>query len=233
MTLYRDMHDAAIEADFTKNELKICFTLINQTLGYNRTAVILTNQELSRITKVRLDRLMPALEVVMQSGFFYRIEYPNKIYQFKVHTSFLSDKKDNFYKIPMSENEDADENGNQTHVFSNPDSGLPAQLLGSDPRTEPPRVRIMLQASLDEVRHYRIQTSTNMIVEFSVGTGNDIDDPAPPIAKVLEKPRPANHGRHSFIAPPAYGHDPSKPMKRPPRNIPKLPPKDERVEQEL
>lgn len=229
MTLYRDMHTAAIDADLTKNELKICFTLINQTLGYNRTAVILTNQELARITKIRLDRLMPSLEVVMRSGFFYRIEYPNKIYQFKVHTAFLSEKKKHFYHIPTSENDGADENGNQTHIYSNPDSALPPQLLGSDPRSEPPRVKIMLQASLDEVRHYRIQTSTNMIVEFSVETSDHIDDPAPPVAKMLEKPRLAsNNAGRSLIESSPFDQVAKTGVKRAPRNIPKLPPKDQR-----
>ena len=229
MTLYRDMHAAAIAADLTKNELKICFTLINQTLGYNRSSVILTNQELARVTKIRLDRLMPSLEVVMQNGFFYRIEYPNKVYQFKVHTAFLAEKKQSFYTIPLSEKDGADEDGNQTHIYSNPDSSIGHQRLGSDRRTEPPRVKIMLQASLDEVRHYKIQTSENMIVEFSVETPDCTDEFAPPVAKMLEKPIPANSTGRSLIEDSPAVAAMSKKATRAPRNIPKLPPKSERI----
>jgi len=229
MTLYRDMHAAAIAADLTKNELKICFTLINQTLGYNRSSVILTNQELARVTKIRLDRLMPSLEVVMQNGFFYRIEYPNKIYQFKVHTAFLAEKKQKFYTIPLSEKEGADEDGNQTHIYSNPDSSIGEQPLGSNRRTEPPRVKIMLQASLDEVRHYKIQTSENMIVEFSVETPDYTDEFAPPVAKMIEKPIPANSAGRSLIEDSPAVAAMAKKAARPPRNIPKLPPKSQRI----
>ncbi len=72
MSLYRDLTDAALAADFGKNSLKIFNTLLKQTLGYGKQADCLTDKRLSQLSTVRLDRFRLSVLSVLDAGLFDR-----------------------------------------------------------------------------------------------------------------------------------------------------------------
>jgi phage replication O-like protein O len=101
MSLYRDLCDASIEADLTKNENKVFIMLLKQTLGYGKSQDNLTDNRLVGLTGLRLDRLRTAINGVVKKGLF-EIE-PSRHYQYhyQIAQKFL-DKHTTFF-TPSSE----------------------------------------------------------------------------------------------------------------------------------
>ena len=56
MGLFRDLNQAAIEANVGKNGYKVFLALLEQTLGYGKSTDRLTDNRLAYLSKVRIDR---------------------------------------------------------------------------------------------------------------------------------------------------------------------------------
>lgn len=69
-TLARDLIDAALAADLSKNEYKVFLALFRQTLCYGKAADPLTLKRLADLTGIRKDRLAQAVQGVITAGLF-------------------------------------------------------------------------------------------------------------------------------------------------------------------
>ncbi|HMT95010.1 replication protein [uncultured Thiothrix sp.] len=69
-TLARDLIDAALVADLSKNEYKVFLALFRQTLCYGKAADPLTLKRLADLTGIRKDRLAQAVHGVVAAGLF-------------------------------------------------------------------------------------------------------------------------------------------------------------------
>ena len=67
-SLARDWLDAAIDADLSQNELRIFLVIFRQTLCYSRAVDALTISSLVFLTRIRKDRLLPALARLLSRG---------------------------------------------------------------------------------------------------------------------------------------------------------------------
>lgn len=67
-SLARDWLDAAIDADLSQNELRIFLVIFRQTLCYSRAIDALTISSLVFLTRIRKDRLLPALARLLSRG---------------------------------------------------------------------------------------------------------------------------------------------------------------------
>jgi len=80
MSLFRDLTVEARNKDLGKNALKVFLTLLEQTLGYGKKSDNLTDRRLSYLSQVRIDRLRPAIQTVLENGLFD--QEPAKRYQY-------------------------------------------------------------------------------------------------------------------------------------------------------
>ena len=89
MSLFRDLNQAAIEANVGKNAYKVFLALLEQTLGYGKSTDRLTDNRLAYLSKVRIDRFRPAVQAVLACGVFEQT--PAKKFQFRytIGQSFL------------------------------------------------------------------------------------------------------------------------------------------------
>lgn len=90
MNLARALIDAALAADLTKNELRVFLALYRQTITYGKTSDPLTLKRLVNITKVRKDRLVPALIKVLEKGLFESTPHPTYETTYQVPQILLS-----------------------------------------------------------------------------------------------------------------------------------------------
>jgi phage replication O-like protein O len=70
MSLFRELNEAALSADLSKNEAKVFMALLHQTLGYGKSHDNLTNKRLAYLAGIRQDRLLTAIEGVIDHGLF-------------------------------------------------------------------------------------------------------------------------------------------------------------------
>ena len=89
MSLYRSLVDAALDACLTRNEYRVFLALMNQTIGYGKTFNHLTDKRLVNITKIRLDRLYPAIEGVVNKGLFEVEASRYYDYRYQIASDFL------------------------------------------------------------------------------------------------------------------------------------------------
>ena len=108
MGLFRDLNQAAIEANVGKNGYKVFLALLEQTLGYGKSTDRLTDNRLAYLSKVRIDRFRPALQAVLSCGVFEQT--PAKKFQFRytIGQSFLEKYPDLEFYTPALPKKRAD-----------------------------------------------------------------------------------------------------------------------------
>ena len=108
MGLFRDLNQAAIEANVGKNGYKVFLALLEQTLGYGKSTDRLTDNRLAYLSKVRIDRFRPALRAVLACGVFEQT--PAKKFQFRytIGQSFLEKYPDKEFYTPALPKKRAD-----------------------------------------------------------------------------------------------------------------------------
>ena len=89
MGLFRDLNQAAIEANVGKNGYKVFLALLEQTLGYGKSTDRLTDNRLAYLSKVRIDRFRPALQAVLACGVFEQTPAKKFQYRYTIGQSFL------------------------------------------------------------------------------------------------------------------------------------------------
>lgn len=70
MKLLRNLLEAALEADLSKNEWKVFAVLLNQTLGYGKRRDPLTTKRIAAMSRIRADRVQPAIDQVLNAGIY-------------------------------------------------------------------------------------------------------------------------------------------------------------------
>ncbi|MFZ1570787.1 MAG: replication protein [Thiolinea sp.] len=90
-SLSRDLIDAALAADLSKNEYKVFLALFRQTLCYGKASDPLTLKRLADLTGIRKDRLAQAVQGVITKGLFEVTEH--KIFDtlYAIGRSFLNE----------------------------------------------------------------------------------------------------------------------------------------------
>ena len=108
MSLFRDLNQAAIEANVGKNAYKVFLALLEQTLGYGKSTDRLTDNRLAYLSKVRIDRFRPAVQAVLACGVFEQT--PAKKFQFRytIGQSFLEKYPDLEFYTPALPKKRAD-----------------------------------------------------------------------------------------------------------------------------
>ena len=108
MGLFRDLNQAAIEANVGKNGYKVFLALLEQTLGYGKSTDRLTDNRLAYLSKVRIDRFRPAVQAVLACGVFEQT--PAKKFQFRytIGQSFLEKYPDKEFYTPALPKKRAD-----------------------------------------------------------------------------------------------------------------------------
>ncbi|TXH68878.1 MAG: hypothetical protein E6Q83_11195 [Thiothrix sp.] len=103
-SLSRDLIDAALAADLSKNEYKVFLALFRQTLCYGKASDPLTLKRLADLTGIRKDRLAQAVQGVLAKGLFEATEH--KIFDtlYAIGSSFLNEAKLPFFAphLPMN-----------------------------------------------------------------------------------------------------------------------------------
>lgn len=96
-SLSRDLIDAALAADLSKNEYKVFLALFRQTLCYGKAADPLTLKRLADLTGIRKDRLAQAVQSVITKGLFEATEH--KIFDtlYAIGSSFFNEAKLPFF----------------------------------------------------------------------------------------------------------------------------------------
>lgn len=96
-SLSRDLIDAALAADLSKNEYKVFLALFRQTLCYGKAADPLTLKRLADLTGIRKDRLAQAVQGVIAKGLFEATEH--KIFDtlYAIGSSFFNEIKLPFF----------------------------------------------------------------------------------------------------------------------------------------
>lgn len=103
-SLSRDLIDAALAADLSKNEYKVFLALFRQTLCYGKASDPLTLKRLADLTGIRKDRLAQAVQGVITKGLFEATEH--KIFDtlYAIGSSFFNEAKLPFFAphLPMN-----------------------------------------------------------------------------------------------------------------------------------
>lgn len=103
-SLSRDLIDAALAADLSKNEYKVFLALFRQTLCYGKASDPLTLKRLADLTGIRKDRLAQAVQGVITQGLFEATEH--KIFDtlYAIGSSFFNEAKLPFFAphLPMN-----------------------------------------------------------------------------------------------------------------------------------
>lgn len=74
-TLLRNMLNAGINADLSKNEWRVFAAMMIQTLGYGKRRDPLTNKRIASIAGIRADRIKPHIKTVVDAGLFESSEH--------------------------------------------------------------------------------------------------------------------------------------------------------------
>ena len=89
MTLARDLIDAALAADLSQNELRIFLALFRQTLCYGKASDPLTLRRLIDLTHIRKDRLIPALNRLLERGIFNQTPHRKHEHRYSIAAHWL------------------------------------------------------------------------------------------------------------------------------------------------
>ena len=107
MSLARDLIDAALAAELSQNELRVFLALLRQTLCYGKASDALTYKRLVSLTHVRKDRLLPALQKVLDCQLFSQAPHKTFGQSFQIHAEFLSNTQGQIYapSLPKQRND--------------------------------------------------------------------------------------------------------------------------------
>ncbi len=89
MTLARDLIDAALATDLSQNELRIFLALFRQTLCYGKASDPLTLRRLIDLTHIRKDRLIPALNRLLERGIFNQTPHRKHEHRYSIAAHWL------------------------------------------------------------------------------------------------------------------------------------------------
>ena len=103
-TLARDLIDAALAADLTQNELKMFLVLFRQTICYSKKSDPLRLSSLIHYSHIRKDRLLPALQRLLQTGLFTRQPHPENEYEYSIAEEYLAPYADGFFAPALRKN---------------------------------------------------------------------------------------------------------------------------------
>ena len=103
-TLARDLIDAALTADLTQNELKMFLVLFRQTICYSKKSDPLRLSSLIHYSHIRKDRLLPALQKLLQTGLFTRQPHPENEYEYSIAEEYLAPYVDGFFAPALRKN---------------------------------------------------------------------------------------------------------------------------------
>ena len=129
-TLARDLIDAALAADLTQNELKIFLVLFRQTICYSKKSDPLRLSSLIHYSHIRKDRLLPALQKLLQTGLFTRKPHPENEHEYSIAEEYLAPYVDGFFAPALRKNgsdfrpteaiSEKQTHTTKTHTFFNP-----------------------------------------------------------------------------------------------------------------
>ena len=97
MSLAHDLIDAALAAELSQNELRVFLVLLRQTLCYGKASDALTYKRLVHLTHVRKDRLLPALQKLLDCQLFSQNPHKTFGQSFHIHADFLSQTQGHIY----------------------------------------------------------------------------------------------------------------------------------------
>ena len=103
-TLARDLIDAALTADLTQNELKMFLVLFRQTICYSKKSDPLRLSSLIHYSHIRKDRLLPALQRLLQTGLFTRQPHPENEHEYSIAEEYLAPYADGFFAPALRKN---------------------------------------------------------------------------------------------------------------------------------
>ena len=129
-TLARDLIDAALAADLTQNELKMFLVLFRQTICYSKKSDPLRLSSLIHYSHIRKDRLLPALQKLLQTGLFTRKPHPENEHEYSIAEEYLAPYVDGFFAPALRKNgsdfrpteaiSEKQTHTTKTHTFFNP-----------------------------------------------------------------------------------------------------------------
>ena len=103
-TLARDLIDAALTANLSQNELKMFLVLFRQTICYSKKSDPLRLSSLIHYSHIRKDRLLPALQKLLQTGLFTRQPHPENEYEYSIAEEYLAPYVDGFFAPALRKN---------------------------------------------------------------------------------------------------------------------------------
>ena len=89
--LLRELLQAAIAADLTKNEWSVFAVMLSQTLGYGKRNDALTTKRIAKLAEVRKDRAEIAIAGVIKKGMFEQSPHKLFDYAYALPARFLAD----------------------------------------------------------------------------------------------------------------------------------------------
>lgn len=157
-SLARDLIDAALAADLSKNEYKVFLTLFRQTLCYGKASDPLTLKRLADLTGIRKDRLAQAVQGVIAKGLFEATEH--KIFDtlYAIGSAFFNEATLPFFAphLPV--------NGNYS----------PATETVSEIREDLPETRVHTYTYLTPLTTQPTRTKTEQPVQQAVVVSSDL-----------------------------------------------------------
>ena len=107
MSLSHDLIDAALAAELSQNELRVFLVLLRQTLCYGKASDALTYKRLVQLTHVRKDRLLPALQKLLDCQLFSQNPHKTFGQSFHIHADFLSQTQGHIYAPSLTKQRSA------------------------------------------------------------------------------------------------------------------------------
>ena len=107
MSLAHALIDAALAANLSQNELRAFLALFRQTLCYGKTSDPLTHKRLVALTHVRKDRLIPALNALIEHRLFTVHAHKTFGQRYQIHADFLANPTTPIYAPHLTEKPNA------------------------------------------------------------------------------------------------------------------------------
>ena len=107
MSLAHALIDAALAANLSQNELRAFLALFRQTLCYGKTSDPLTHKRLVTLTHIRKDRLIPALNALVEHRLFTVHAHKTFGQRYQIHTDFLANPASPIYAPHLTEKPNA------------------------------------------------------------------------------------------------------------------------------
>jgi len=203
-SLSRDINDAARAFCSTKNELLVVMGLSNQTIGFGKISDPLTDKRLARITGIRLDRLRPAINAVIEKGLFDRKPHKCFGYEYSIGEMFLQEHQGKVYTPSISPSRMASESQNpisrnntdlthmgkdltekRRHTVTN----LPSIQQQTVPLAEQQSVKLFFNDEDAIPSNFAIETSSaNTRIEFSFGNKPIVEKSTVTVEPLVSKP---------------------------------------------